>query len=262
MTQSSTQLNGLAVLITRPRNQSDNLAALINEKGGEPFIFPTLEIVPVDPVGGWEALSQKIKDTDLVIFTSANAVRQVFSHNIFDAFHREFAAIGTATKAAMAEYNLRCDWVPMKDYRSEGLLDLPVFKSIKDKKIIILSGEGGRDYLHDTLKERGARVEKIAVYRRICATPDRAILEKFLALEQPKVIISTSVESLSNLLALSAEVCEILSIPLVVVSDRVAITAKEKNFKKVYVAENASDEAIAMSLERVGYEHAGSSFPV
>ena len=58
-------------------------------------------------------------------------------------------------------------------------------------------------------------------------------MEEFLARKTPKVIVSTSVESLSNLKAMSLEVGDIFSIPLLVVSDRMAIAAKEENFKKL-----------------------------
>lgn len=242
------QLNGLTVLITRPRDQSESLAAYIVEQGGSPLIFPTIDIVPVEPTGGWNSLLQKLTNADIAVFTSANAVRQIMAQKLPIETHCEFAAIGTATQAAMAEFGISCNWVPMKDYRSEGLLELPVFQNIKDKKIILFTGEGGREYLQDVLNERGAHVEKIAVYRRECPYSDKSILEQFFARKQPKIILSTSLESLTNLQSLSAGVGDLHELPLLVISPRMAQTAKEQGFKTLVIAENASNEAIVGAL--------------
>ena len=242
------QLNGLSVLITRPRDQAESAAAYIVEQGGSPLIFPTLEIQPIEPAGGWAQMLESFKNADIAVFTSANAVRHVMSQG-FDIERRgAIAAIGTATHAALAEYRITCDWLPMKDYRSEGLLDLPIFQDIVGKKIILFAGEGGREYLQEVLAERGAAVEKIAVYRRVCPDTDTVALEQFFARKGAKVVLTTSVESLTNLQTLSAGVGDLHELPLLVISERMAAVAKERGFKKIMVAENASSEAIVNAL--------------
>ncbi len=242
------ELNGLSVLITRPRDQAESVAAYIVEKGGSPLIFPTLEILPMEPTMGWPAFVESLNNADIAVFTSANAVRQVISQ--FPDLHStcQIAAIGVATQMALSEYGVVCNWLPMRDYRSEGLLELPVFQAIKNKKIIILAGEGGRDYLQDVLTERGANVQKIATYRRVCPQQGTAPLEQFLARNNLKIMVSTSLEGLTNLLALSAGLGDLLELPLLVISDRMVAGAKEMGFKAVIRAENAGNEALVRAL--------------
>lgn len=242
------QLKGLTILITRPKDQAGALAAAVLEKGGNPLIFPTLEIIPKKPPEGWEGLKQRLKSTDIAVFTSANAVRQINADFFSKDSSTQIAAIGVATQAALAERGILCDWIPMKDFRSEGLLELPVFESIQGKKIIILAGEGGRDYLETVLSERGASVEKIALYDRVCPSSDPEILKKFFDIKTPKIILSTSVESLKNFCVMSRGSDELFELPLMVVSQRVASAAAEQGFKKIVVAENASDEAVIRAL--------------
>jgi uroporphyrinogen-III synthase len=244
------QLKELSVLVTRPREQSATLAAYIAERGGIPFIFPTLEIVPVEPVGGWQLLFDQLKNADIAIFTSANAVREVMSRLPKLENHGEIAAIGVATQMALADYDVKCDWLPMRDYRSEGLLALPIFQNMRDKKILLFAGEGGREYLQDVLSDRGASIEKIAVYRRECPHDDRLPLEQFFDSSQPKIIISTSMESLDNLLKLSHGFGEPRDLPLLVISQRMALAAKELGFQTILTAENASNEAIVAALTK------------
>jgi uroporphyrinogen-III synthase len=155
----SSELKGLSVLITRPQEQSEASATVIVEQGGNPIIFPTLEIVPVEPLGGWALLMERLKTADIAVFTSANAVRQLFSQGGGITGRCQVAAIGTATQMALAEFGVSCDWLPMTDYRSEGLLELPVFQAVAQKKILLFAGEGGREYLQDILTGRGAIVE-------------------------------------------------------------------------------------------------------
>ncbi|MBX9587335.1 MAG: uroporphyrinogen-III synthase [Gammaproteobacteria bacterium] len=243
-------MNDLTVLVTRPREQSEKLALKIAELGGRPVVFPTLEIHSVEPAGGWGHLKNRLENADIVVFTSANAVREVFSHQINIPNRCEVAAIGTSTQQALSEAGILCDWVPMRDYRSEGLLELPVFQSVKNKKIIVLAGEGGREFLQDILSERGAHVEKVAVYKRLCPIQDVTLLKEFYSQNGSKIIISTSVESLENLLSLSKGFGQHFEIPLMVVSKRIAEIAQAKGFHTVLVADNASDGAILEEIAR------------
>lgn len=247
----SETLNGLTVLVTRPREQAEKLAAKITEASGYPIVFPTLEIIPVEPVEGSRQLQNKLNTTEIAVFTSANAVREMISHQLKIPEQCEIAAIGTSTQQALLDAGFLSDWVPMTEFRSEGLLKLPVFQKIKDKKIIILSGEGGREYLQDVLRDRGAKVEKIAIYKRQCPRGDVSQLEKFFERNGSKIIVSTSVESLNNLLHLSIKVGSPHEIPLIVVSERMEEAAKTIGFKRVVIAENATNVAILQAINNL-----------
>lgn len=84
------------VLLTRPRAESEKLAAEVRSRGFEPFIEPMLEIVPLD------AALPDLKQFQALIFTSANGV---------DAFVRLSEArdipvftVGNVTGARAASY--------------------------------------------------------------------------------------------------------------------------------------------------------------
>lgn len=243
-------LAGLSVLVTRPQAQSENLAAYIIEQGGNPLIFPTLGIQAVAPTGGWQLAMATLASTDVVVFVSANAVREVMPH--WPAHlppTLKIAAIGRATAAALSEQGVQADAMPMSDYRSEGLLALSAFANLHGKKVIIFAGAGGRDYLESVLTERGAYVQKITVYRRYQPATDPDILLLFLERADPKIIISTSVESLENLLAMAKPVGDIKNMHLLVISERMKAFALQAGFTQVIVANQASCESLLADLK-------------
>ena len=119
------------------------------------------------------------------------------------------------------------------------------------RRVAIFRGNGGRDKLRDTLVERGAVVDYIEVYRRVCPDVDPGSL---LHLWQPgvlDVITVTSNETLQNLFDMAgaegqAALC---AIPLVVVSQRQVALAEKLGFAQApLVAKNASDDAIVNVL--------------
>ena len=67
---SDNSLRGLHIVITRPRDQSENLANLIKLHGGIPIIFPLIEIVPLSDYFEFDNTIQNFPDYDLAIFIS------------------------------------------------------------------------------------------------------------------------------------------------------------------------------------------------
>lgn len=112
---------------------------------------------------------------DIWVFVSANAV-QFFKQQLAKGSNRTLAdhqpllvAVGEATWRALAEQ----PWPGKKmmpsdaDFDSEGILALPEFNQVIGKRIAIVRGEVGRDWLGEQLTSKGAEVIYYAVYRRL-----------------------------------------------------------------------------------------------
>ena len=87
-------LEGVGVLITRPRRQSAELADAVSKLGGRPIEFPVIEPRPRS-AADVATTAAGLAEPDLVIFVSANAVR--FG---IDYAAAKVAAIGPATAAS------------------------------------------------------------------------------------------------------------------------------------------------------------------
>jgi uroporphyrinogen-III synthase len=244
-------LAGLSVLVTRPAHQSGGLCEMIERAHGRPVRFPALEILgPADKHAARAALAAA-SAADVLIFVSANAVQYAFPL-LPDQLRVdvEIAAVGSATARALVAHGLDPMLVPER-MDSEGLLALPALHTVAGKRIFILRGDGGRELLYDTLRERGAQVDMVEVYRR--RLPQRAAAAAKLVANWAQLVqavTATSNAILDNLFTLLGEdgAARLHDTPLVVVSQRMAEHAVARGCGVVYVANSARDADLLAAL--------------
>lgn len=246
---------GSTVVITRPLEQGRELDRLLRENGAIPLQFPVMEIADVKSVANLDAQLLHLDRFDLAIFISRNAVEKTMAR--LSARGKwpsriKVAAVGAATARALVNAGISPDLVPSTDFNSEALLALPELTQVNNKKIVIFRGEGGREKLAQTLRQRGASVSYIECYRRIKPATDPTPL--VLALTQGKVsfVVVTSNAGLDNLFAIMADNRHLLlNIPYVVLSRRTADHAQELGItSQALIASPASDQVVVETMLR------------
>ncbi|MGA9776159.1 MAG: uroporphyrinogen-III synthase, partial [Candidatus Dormiibacterota bacterium] len=72
-------LAGQRVLVTRPRADAEELCSLLVAAGADPISIPVVRLRPLRTETELESWRARIRagDFDLLVFTSANAVRQL-----------------------------------------------------------------------------------------------------------------------------------------------------------------------------------------
>lgn len=249
MSKPPCHLQGLGVLVTRPADQAQRLGEAIEAAHGRPIVFPCIEISgPADPA----AVADQLKNAgsyDLLIFISVNAVQYAFDL-LPDSLpaNQQIAAVGAATAGHLDGLGLEPTLVP-DQFDSEGLLALPALADMTDKRVLILRGNGGRELLAQTLRERGAEVAYAEVYQRLIPQRSAANLVSGWANWIDAVVV-TSVEILDNLITLLGTdgLAKLQATPLVVVSERLAEHARSRGCRKLYLASQASDGALLKAL--------------
>lgn len=248
-------LKGLTVLVTRPRPHGEILCEKIRQAGGRAIYFPTIEFSPPQDEKAFQQSIATLDQFDWIIFISPQAVYQ--SVPLIQRNWPEFpsqinvAATGEGTANALKMAGLPVSVYPQEDWRSEGLLALAAFQQVQGKKIAIIRGEGGRPYLADQLMLRGAKVSHIIAYRRDLPKVELTGYIDLLQTQQIDIIVCTSVEILQNLQHLFGTDYwnELRHLPLVVISERMVSFAHEMQFETVFLAKNASHNAIMDFLE-------------
>lgn len=241
--QSTTSLSNKTILITRPTGREGNLRRLIEHAGGNIIHYPVISITPppLKKIESLKRFNNKLPDYNIAIFISPTAVDQ--SHLYFPVLpkHLTIASIGSKTSDALAGKDLTVN-IEAPDHDTESLLTLKAFQlpDIREQKIIIFRGTGGRALLGDTLKQRGAHVQYVETYQR--KVSNLSPLNK-QQLETLDAIVINSQESLRNLLTLASDTHAILDIPITVPNQRAYELAHQFNFKTIITAENATDEA-------------------
>jgi len=244
-------LKGFGVLVTRPEHQAEELAAAIEDAGGEAIRFPVIAIEPQEAAYVKRCL-ETLPSADITIFISTNAVIYGLPH--LDGEQTSVAAIGPTTKSAIEAAGRQVDIFPSRGFDSEHLLAEAELQDVSGKSIRIIRGDGGRELLADTLRERGATVDYLPVYRRTT----RAYSPNLLAgLEhrwrdgQVHAVITMSVDSLNKLIdILPPGGRELLATtPLVTPSVRVMQTASDRIPEaKVSMAESPRTDDMVRAL--------------
>jgi uroporphyrinogen-III synthase len=168
---ASGPLAGRTIVVTRPQAQAAQLAEAIAAAGGTPLVFPLLEISPAaDPQPLAEAAA-RLADYALAVFISPNAVEHALPVLLAQQAWPESlipAAVGQGTVKVLAERGIHGCIAPTKRFDSEALLNLPKFagECVAGKRVAIFRGDGGRELLADTLRQRGAIIDCITCYRR------------------------------------------------------------------------------------------------
>ncbi|WP_153145269.1 uroporphyrinogen-III synthase [Dechloromonas sp. H13] len=164
-------LAGKTIVVTRPRAQAAPLAEGIAALGGEPLIFPLLEIAAAADPQPLAAAVARLADYALAVFISPNAVDYslpaILARGAWPAGLLP-AAVGQGTVQALAAHGVAGCIAPSERFDSEALLALPELagERVAGRRVAIFRGDGGRELLADTLRERGAEVDCIACYRR------------------------------------------------------------------------------------------------
>ena len=165
----SKPLFGKKILITRPRSSAAELSRALEREGARTFIYPLIEIVREKYLDERRVL-EKLRGSDWIIFTSANAVEicfDIMKKNRKDA--RLFAAariavLGTGTEKELARRGVIADVIPEK-FMLEGLLRSFRGFDVKGKRIFIPHSRQGRPVLVRALAGRGALVDEMFLYR-------------------------------------------------------------------------------------------------
>ena len=164
-------LAGKTIVITRPRAQAAPLAEGIAALGGQPLIFPLLEISAATDPQPLAVAVARLADYVVAVFISPNAVDYslpaILAHGAWPADLLP-AAVGQGTVRALAAHGVAGCIAPSERFDSEALLALPDLagERVAGRRAVIFRGDGGRELLAETLRARGARVEYITCYRR------------------------------------------------------------------------------------------------
>lgn len=199
-------LSGITVLVTRPAHQAESFCEMVESAGGRAIRYPVIEIQPLALDN--EAVDLLQQPGDCLIFISANAVRlgvqaiRMQAPEFLQA--SRIMAIGKATAGELQQQGIHPDLVPPSPYNSEALLGMHEMQDVAGRRFTIIKGRGGRSYLMDQLRARGAAaVNELDTYVRVKPRQGNQVLHELASLERVAVSI-TSVRGLHNLFEMAS----------------------------------------------------------
>lgn len=225
------------VVVTRPEGQQHAMAGLLREAGYSPVHVPALRIEPLSVSNADRRLLMDLDQYHAVFFVSVNAVNLGVAA-MADYWPQwplgvHWLAVGEATARALEAVGLPAER-PGCGHDSESVLMLSCLRDLRERKVLVLRGEGGRDLFGQRLRDRGARVDYISLYQRVCETetgwPERPVT----------AVLVTSVESWH---CLQQKAASSLARALVVAgSERIAAVIRRAGLPAVVAAASPRDE--------------------
>jgi uroporphyrinogen III methyltransferase/synthase len=160
-------LAGRTVAVTRARAQASGLAARLRGLGASVVEAPAIRIEPI------AADVPDLAAYDLLCLTSPNGVHRLLEE-VRDAralAGPTIAAIGPGTAGALREHGIEADILPERSV-AESLVE--ALASVDVRRALVARAEEARDVLPGALRERGAEVDVLALYRTVAEPLDDA----------------------------------------------------------------------------------------
>nr|WP_253912222.1 uroporphyrinogen-III synthase [Pseudomonas sp. CVAP\ len=230
------------------------LTDILAEKGIFSSSLPLLEIEPI-PVS--ETMREVIQGMDrycAVIVVSKPAARigvDLLDRYCSQSLRLKWFSVGAATAQILQDHGLDVSF-PVEGDDSEALLELtPLREAIArpDARVLIMRGEGGRELLAERLREQGASVDYLELYRRGLPRYAEGALPERIRAERLNGVVVSSGQGFEHLRQLAGSAWpELARLPLFVPSPRVAEMALAAGAQTVVDCRGASAAALLTAL--------------
>lgn len=244
-------LSGIRVAVTRAAEQTEDLMILLQARGAEPVSCPAIAIEPVPDASALDAILRDIDFADWLIFSSANAVRFVAERLRLLKLPMppglRLAAVGGATADALAVHLRYPDFVSSAANSKSLAAQLP---DVVGRNVIFARGDLARDTLENDLRERGARVRAVVIYRTVPGSGIADLRSRMSAGRLDAVVFASpsSIRFAADALADARAIAG--SLPLLVcIGATTAGAARELGFVPDAVAATQSVGGIVEALE-------------
>jgi uroporphyrinogen-III synthase len=167
----------MRLLVTRPRPQATRWVEALRGQGVDAQALPLIDIAPAPDEAAVGAQWPLLPDTDLVFFASPNAVERFFAARpAASAWPDGLPAATPGPGSAQALRNAGVERVIEPDlaggrFDSEALWSRLEGSPWRGARVLVVRGDGGREWLADRLRSRGAQVRFVQAYARAVPVP-------------------------------------------------------------------------------------------
>jgi uroporphyrinogen-III synthase len=247
----------LTLLLTRPKQQAGEWLARMAALGVQARSLPLIDIVPTDGQAA-QAAWALLPTAALALFVSPNAVANFFACRASEQGWPEqtlAACVGPGSARALAQAGVPAALIVQPPADSPSLDSEHLWPLLRERpwaglRVLMLRGDGGREWLADRLREQGASPEFFSVYQRRCPslTPGEQVLLN-LALAEPErhVWLFSSAEAIGYLQTLVPATHDWRVARCIATHQRIAERARELGVGHVVLA-RPDAQAVAEAL--------------
>ncbi|MEC7940957.1 MAG: uroporphyrinogen-III synthase [Pseudomonadota bacterium] len=241
----------MTVLVTRPGVEGQSLCQQLADEGIQAIHHPLIRIID-NPDS--DHLSDQLNKSDIIIAVSHHAVAA--AQNILSKTSCVwpnsplYLGVGQKTAHVLSKTcKQKVNYPQVSD--SEHLLQLAELSDVKNKSILILRGNGGRELIRDSLLNLGAQVSYCETYRReYIPINDHNTYQRWINKKTSKVVV-TSQEQLEYLCSITPDEYSawLSTRHLFVPSKRIAQRAQQLGFSNVTNTQSAANQILLAALQ-------------
>jgi uroporphyrinogen-III synthase len=228
----------MRVLVTRPGPQAAEWAARLRDGGIDAVALPLICIGPAADAAAVRQAWANLGAQRLVVFVSPNAAEQFMAARPQGADWPagvQAASTGPGTTRALRRCGVPAEQIvepaaEAAQFDSEGLWKQLQSGDWCGAQVLIVRGDGGREWLADTLRGHGAQVALLAAYRRSAPRLDaagQALLHAALDAPRSHLWLFSSSEAIDNLAALAGDAAEWSEARALATHPRIAARAQQ-----------------------------------
>jgi uroporphyrinogen III methyltransferase/synthase len=224
----------IAVLVTRPGGESDQLVQALRQRGYRVHAVPTVktETIELDP--------GSLAHYDWVVFTSARGVDAIAEL----PSGPRFAAVGSETAKALRARGIEPAHVPATADGGDLGRTLP---DVEGKRVALVRASAADTDLPDILRRRGAIIEEVTAYRTVEAPTESAHpLQVALADPDLGAVVFASGSAVRGFIKLGGTA----KFPSVTIGPRTTTRARELGFQVIAEADVQSVAGVADAVAR------------
>lgn len=245
----------MRVIVTRPAAQADQWVQSLAQHGIAAVALPLIAIEPPADAAPVRQAWQQLGAHRLVVFVSPNAAEQFFAMRPHGASWPNdvlAATVGPGTTETLKRHGVPAPAIvePAADapqFDSESLWRQLETRDWRGAPVLIVRGDGGREWLADTLKARGAAVSFVAAYRRAAPRLDAdsaRVLDDAVARPTEHLWFFSSSEALDHLAELRPGV-EWAASSAITTHPRIAKRARDCGFGVIHASRPTLDAVVA-----------------
>lgn len=221
-----------AILVTRPKGEQDPVVGALKAIGYRVYAVPTVATHSL------EFDQSDFARYDWVVVTSAAGVDALGEV----AEGARWAAVGPTTAQALRARGVEPELMPDE---ANGLALANALPDVRGKRVLLVRAAAAAADLPTRLRERGAAVEELAVYRTIEGPESSALpLREALADADLAAIVFASGSAVRGYVALGGTP----SVRAITIGPRTTAVAREFGFQVIAEAEGQSAEALAAAV--------------
>jgi uroporphyrinogen-III synthase len=177
----------MVIIVTRPQPQADEWVAALGALRAGPVAavaFPLLRIAPLADDSAVVRALQALPQASAVMFVSAHAVAAFFA--AAPVGHTwpaglSAASTGPGTTAALLAHGVPRSAIVEPDGEAGRFDSEALWQQLKDqdwqgRRVLVVRGEDGRDWLAEQWRAAGAELQHLAAYRRLGPEADPTTL--------------------------------------------------------------------------------------